>query len=110
LLRDVILPGSETRWRFQVAQSLFAQADGGLFGAGLGESLMQLPNASGGCIDDFPDCGSIVPAPHTDLIYAVITNELGLFGSVNPRITCPDGSYHRVPYDQLESDETTCVG
>jgi cell division protein FtsW (lipid II flippase) len=66
---------------FQVAQSLFAQADGGLFGAGLGESLMQLPNASGGCIDQFPNCGSIVPAPHTDLIYAVIANELGLFGA-----------------------------
>ena len=28
---------------FQVAQSLFAQADGGLFGRGLGESLVQLP-------------------------------------------------------------------
>jgi cell division protein FtsW (lipid II flippase) len=65
----------------QVVQSLFAQADGGLFGAGLGESLMQLPYASGGCIDQFPNCGSIVPAPHTDLIYAVITNELGLFGA-----------------------------
>ncbi len=61
---------------FQVAQSLFAQADGGLFGAGLGESLMQLPDASKGCIDQFPECGSIIPAPHTDLIYAVITNEL----------------------------------
>ncbi|HYU60843.1 MAG TPA: FtsW/RodA/SpoVE family cell cycle protein [Solirubrobacterales bacterium] len=66
---------------FQVAQSLFAQADGGLFGAGLGESLMQLPDASKGCIDQFPECGSIIPAPHTDLIYAVITNELGLFGA-----------------------------
>jgi cell division protein FtsW (lipid II flippase) len=66
---------------FQVAQSLFAQADGGLFGQGLGQSLMQLPNASGGCLNDFPDCGSIIPAPHTDLIYAVIVNELGLFGA-----------------------------
>ena len=66
---------------FQVAQSLFAQADGGLFGAGLGESLMQLPGASKGCINQFPECGSIIPAPHTDLIYAVITNELGLFGA-----------------------------
>jgi cell division protein FtsW (lipid II flippase) len=66
---------------FQVAQSLFAQADGGLFGTGLGESLMQLPGASKECIGEFPDCGSIIPAPHTDLIYAVITNELGLFGA-----------------------------
>jgi cell division protein FtsW (lipid II flippase) len=66
---------------FQVAQSLFAQADGGLFGAGLGQSLMQLPDASRGCINQFPECGSIIPAPHTDLIYAVITNELGVFGA-----------------------------
>ena len=28
------------------------------------------------------DCGSILPAPHTDEIYAVIVSELGLFGGV----------------------------
>ena len=67
---------------FQVAQSLFAQADGGLFGRGLGESLVQLPDASKDCINDFPNCGAILPAPHTDFIYAVIVNELGLFGGV----------------------------
>ncbi len=66
---------------FQVAQSMFAQADGGLFGRGLGESLMQLPTAPEGCVEQFPECGSIIPAPHTDLIYAVIVNELGLFGA-----------------------------
>jgi cell division protein FtsW (lipid II flippase) len=55
---------------YQVAQSLFAQADGGLFGRGLGEALLDLPNGG----------GTILPAPHTDLIYAVIVNELGLFG------------------------------
>lgn len=65
---------------FQIAQSMFAQADGGLFGEGLGQSLMQLPNASQACLGEFPNCGSIVPAPHTDLIYAVIVNELGVFG------------------------------
>jgi cell division protein FtsW (lipid II flippase) len=55
---------------YQIAQSLFAQADGGLFGKGFGETLLQLPNGS-----------PIVPAPHTDLIYAVITDEVGLFGA-----------------------------
>jgi cell division protein FtsW (lipid II flippase) len=65
---------------FQVAQSLFAQADGGLFGRGLGESLVQLPEITPKCADDFPNCGAILPAPHTDFIYAVIVNELGLFG------------------------------
>lgn len=55
---------------FQIAQSLFAQADGGLFGRGLGQSLLELPGG-----------GSILPAAHTDLIYAVIADELGLFGA-----------------------------
>jgi len=56
---------------YQIAQSLFAQADGGLFGRGFGESLLNNLDGS-----------TIVPAPHTDLIYAVITNEVGLFGAV----------------------------
>ena len=66
----------------QIQQSLFAQADGGLFGQGLGESLLKLPGPfAPHCAQPFPDCGSILPAPHTDFIYAVITMELGLFGA-----------------------------
>jgi cell division protein FtsW (lipid II flippase) len=57
---------------YQIAQSLFAQADGGIFGKGFGESLLALP-----------DGRTILPAPHTDLIYAVITNELWLFGAAS---------------------------
>jgi cell division protein FtsW (lipid II flippase) len=55
---------------YQLAQSLFAQADGGLFGRGFGQSVLDLPGDR-----------VILPAPHTDLIYSVITNELGLFGA-----------------------------
>jgi cell division protein FtsW (lipid II flippase) len=67
----------------QVQQSLFAQADGGLFGAGLGSSLLKLTGPfAPHCVQAFPDCGSILPAPHTDEIYAVIVSELGLFGGV----------------------------
>lgn len=65
---------------YQVAQSLFAQADGGLSGRGLGESLVQLPGIDKECAADFPNCGAILPAPHTDFIYAVIVSELGLIG------------------------------
>jgi cell division protein FtsW (lipid II flippase) len=66
----------------QVRQSLFAQADGGLFGQGLGESLLKLPGPfAPDCQQPFPECGSILPAPHTDFIFAVITMELGLFGA-----------------------------
>ncbi len=55
---------------YQIAQGLFAQADGGLLGQGFSQSLLYLPGGH-----------SILPAPHTDLIYAVIVNELGLFGA-----------------------------
>ena len=58
---------------YQIAQSMFAHADGGLFGTGFGQALLEIP-----CND--PDGCSILPAPHTDLIYAVIVNELGLVG------------------------------
>ena len=56
---------------YQVAQSLFAQADGGLFGRGFGESLLTPPGGG----------PAILPAANTDLIYALIVNELGLFGA-----------------------------
>ena len=66
----------------QITQSLFAQAEGGLFGEGLGQSLLKLPGPfAPDCQVPFPECGSILPAPHTDFIYAVITSELGLFGA-----------------------------
>jgi cell division protein FtsW (lipid II flippase) len=56
---------------YQIAQSLFAQADGGLFGQGFGEALL-IPPGGG---------PAILPAAHTDLIYALIVNEVGLFGA-----------------------------
>jgi cell division protein FtsW (lipid II flippase) len=66
----------------QITQSLYAQAEGGLFGEGLGQSLLKLPGPfAPDCQVPFPDCGSILPAPHTDFIYAVIASELGLFGA-----------------------------
>ena len=59
-------------------QSVFAQADGGLFGTGFGASLLRGPG--GDDADPAP--------PHTDLIYAVIINELGLVGRLraDPRL------------------------
>jgi len=66
----------------QITQSLFAQADGGLFGRGLGRSLLELPKQfAPNCSVPFPECGSVLPAPHTDFIYAVIVSDLGLFGA-----------------------------
>ncbi len=68
--RDPFAPEVVDDEGYQIAQSLFAQADGGLFGTGFGQALLELPNGS-----------QIVPAAHTDLIYAVVVNELGLAGA-----------------------------
>ncbi|MBV9212261.1 MAG: FtsW/RodA/SpoVE family cell cycle protein [Actinobacteria bacterium] len=54
---------------YQLAQGVFAEADGGIFGRGLGQSLLEVTKGH-----------PIIPAAHTDLIFAVIVNELGLFG------------------------------
>jgi cell division protein FtsW (lipid II flippase) len=55
---------------YQIAQALFAQADGGVFGQGLGEALLKVGDSG----------PTIIPAVQTDAIYALIVNELGLFG------------------------------
>jgi cell division protein FtsW (lipid II flippase) len=56
---------------YQLAQSLFAQADGGLLGTGFDRSLLRAG----------PHGASILPVPESDMIYAVIVNELGLAGA-----------------------------
>ncbi|MGH2840322.1 MAG: FtsW/RodA/SpoVE family cell cycle protein [Solirubrobacteraceae bacterium] len=56
---------------YQLAQSVFSQADGGLFGRGFGQAIIEGADGT-----------KILPAAHTDFIYAVITNELGLLGAV----------------------------
>jgi cell division protein FtsW (lipid II flippase) len=58
---------------YQLAQSLFSQADGGLFGQGFGQALLTVGTGD--------DRVQLLPAAQTDLIYAVITNELGLLGA-----------------------------
>jgi cell division protein FtsW (lipid II flippase) len=62
---------------FQLAQGLFAQADGGVLGQGFGQSVLNQPSSF--CPVGITQC-SLLPAPHTDFIYSVIVNELGLAG------------------------------
>jgi cell division protein FtsW (lipid II flippase) len=56
---------------YQLANAQFAQAAGGLFGQGFGRAMITIPGTG----------GYLIPAPSTDMIYAVITEELGLFGA-----------------------------
>ncbi len=56
---------------FQQANAQFAQAAGGFFGEGFGQATLTIPGTN----------FNLLPAPQTDMIYAVITDELGLFGA-----------------------------
>ncbi|MBV9818408.1 MAG: FtsW/RodA/SpoVE family cell cycle protein [Solirubrobacterales bacterium] len=58
---------------YQLANGIFAQAAGGLFGQGFGQSVLTIPGTH--------PVAYLLPAPETDMIYAVITNEVGLFGA-----------------------------
>ncbi len=55
---------------YQIANAMFAQSAGGMFGQGFGQAALALPNGN-----------PLLPASQTDMIYAVITDELGLFGA-----------------------------
>ena len=53
---------------FQVLQGLYAIGSGGLLGKGLGESIQKL---------------GFLPESQNDMIFAIICEELGLFGAVS---------------------------
>jgi cell division protein FtsW (lipid II flippase) len=61
---------------YQVANGIFAQAAGGMFGQGFGQAVLTIPGG-----------GTLLPYPQTDMIYAVITGELGLFGAAAVLLT-----------------------
>jgi cell division protein FtsW (lipid II flippase) len=58
---------------YQLANAQFAMAAGGLFGQGFGQAVLTVP----GSHPVIP----VIPVPSTDMIYSVITSELGLFGA-----------------------------
>ncbi|HEX8752688.1 MAG TPA: FtsW/RodA/SpoVE family cell cycle protein [Solirubrobacterales bacterium] len=62
---------------YQILQSIFAQADGGLFGKGFGQGMITIPGTN----------RALLPAAQTDTIYALIVNELGLFGACGVILT-----------------------
>jgi cell division protein FtsW (lipid II flippase) len=62
---------------YQVANGNFAMAAGGLFGQGFGQSIITVPGTH----------SQLIPEADTDMIYAVITSEVGLFGAIGVLIT-----------------------
>jgi cell division protein FtsW (lipid II flippase) len=58
---------------YQILQSIFAQADGGLFGKGFAQGMISIPGSH--------PPQALLPAAQTDTIYSLIVNELGLFGA-----------------------------
>jgi cell division protein FtsW (lipid II flippase) len=60
---------------YQLANGLFAQADGGLLGVGFGQSILASGRAT------------LLPVADSDSIYAVITNEVGLVGAIGLLLT-----------------------
>lgn len=52
---------------YQITQSLISLGNGGLFGAGLGNSIAK---------------NQFLPTPHTDFIFAIIGEEIGLVGAL----------------------------
>lgn len=59
--------GQSADGAYQVVQSMIAIGSGGIFGAGLGSSVQKV---------------NFLPEAHTDMIFAVIGEELGLVGSI----------------------------
>ena len=53
---------------YQTRQSLYAIGSGGVFGKGLGQSIQKL---------------DYLPEAHNDMIFAIISEELGLFGAIS---------------------------
>jgi cell division protein FtsW (lipid II flippase) len=58
---------------YQLANAVFSQAQGGIFGQGFGQAMLTVPGSN--------PAVPLLPAPSTDMIYAVVTDELGLFGA-----------------------------
>jgi cell division protein FtsW (lipid II flippase) len=56
---------------FQLANAQFDMAAGGLFGQGFGQAIITVPGGH----------TAFIPVPDTDMIYSIITSELGLFGA-----------------------------
>ena len=75
---------------FQILQSLFNIADGGIFGTGLGAGFSQT-----------------IPEVHTDFIFATIANELGLMGATVILLAFLIFVYRGIKISMLATDDAS---
>jgi hypothetical protein len=97
--------GPNDVWHYHENVCIKQAADGGIdtpFGADLDGVTEQMCTEAGGTW--------IVNTGYMVHVWSVPGYESpdGMFTELNPRITCPDGTYHRIPIAELGTKDTVC--
>lgn len=98
--------GDLDRWHYHTAVCVVFNGDGGIdtpFGADLSGVTEEMCAAEGGSLMDFT--GYMV---HVWTVPGYESPE-GVFSDLNPELTCPDGTYHRIPISEIGDAKTTCL-
>ena len=97
--------GDLDRWHYHTAVCVVFGPDGidTPFGADLTGITPEMCEAEGGTFLDFT--GYMV---HVWTVPGY-ESELGVFSDLNPALTCPDGTYHRIPTAEIGDADTTCL-
>ncbi len=98
--------GDLDRWHYHTAVCVVFGDDGVIdtpFGADLTGVTEEMCAAEGGSLMDFT--GYMV---HVWTVPGYESSE-GVFSDLNPGLTCPDGTYHRIPIDEIGDAKTTCL-
>lgn len=97
--------GPLDKWHFHTAVCMVITPDGvdTPFGADLTGVTDEMCTSKGGTMIDFT--GYMV---HVWTVPGY-ESDLGTFSDLNPKITCPDGTYHVVPTAEIGDADSTCV-
>ena len=97
--------GSLDRWHYHTAVCIVSTPTGieTPFGADLTGVTEEMCEDEGGQLLDFT--GYMV---HVWTVPGY-ESELGTFSDLNPRITCPDGTYHAIPIAEIGGADSTCT-
>ncbi|HLM63223.1 MAG TPA: hypothetical protein VK306_02910 [Acidimicrobiales bacterium] len=97
--------GPNDHWHYHEAVCIVARADGGVdtpFGADLPGVTSAMCDEVGGAFIE--NTGYMV---HVWTVPGYET-EAGTFTEINPRVTCPDGTYYMVPIEDIAYRESAC--